>query len=98
MDEKLCPQLGAYKIEMQPGEYSWCRCGRSRTQPFCDGSHAGTSFSPMTVRIDEARRVAWCGCKHTATEPFCDGTHKRYRDAQPRIDATPTAAPKPTSL
>ena len=102
MDEKLCPQAAPYKIEMQPGEYLWCRCGRSQTQPFCDGSHEGTSFSPVRVTIDVARRVAWCGCKHTATEPFCDGAHKRLAiplAPQPQPQGQPLPeTPKPTSF
>jgi len=57
------------------GEYSWCTCGRSDNQPFCDGSHVGTEYTPRKVVIEEERKVAWCACKRTAAEPFCDGAH-----------------------
>jgi CDGSH-type Zn-finger protein len=61
----------------EKGTYHWCACGRSKKQPFCDGSHKGTEFAPLTVEIAEAKTVAWCMCKHTKTPPFCDGSHQK---------------------
>ena len=61
--------------KVEPGTYWWCACGRSATQPFCDGSHAGTGLGPVEVEIKEARTVAWCACKQSHAKPFCDGTH-----------------------
>lgn len=55
----------------------WCACGRSQSQPFCDGSHAGSGFQPLEVEIQETRIVVWCACKQTKTPPFCDGSHTR---------------------
>ncbi len=69
------PRPGPYTQETQAGKYAWCACGHSKKQPFCDGSHKGTGFSPMIVEIPETRRVAWCGCKHSKNKPFCDGSH-----------------------
>ncbi|MFQ5749641.1 MAG: CDGSH iron-sulfur domain-containing protein, partial [Planctomycetota bacterium] len=57
------------------GNYAWCACGRSQNQPFCDGNHKGTTFTPIPMKFDKPTEVAWCGCKHTKTPPFCDGSH-----------------------
>ena len=59
----------------EPGEYWWCSCGRSASQPFCDGSHEGTGFTPVKTTIEARKTVAWCGCKHSKNKPFCDGSH-----------------------
>jgi CDGSH-type Zn-finger protein len=76
MEKPIIAQKHSYKLDMEPGTYYWCACGRSKNQPFCDGSHKGTSFLPMKVEIEEARKVAWCGCKHSDKKPFCDGKHR----------------------
>lgn len=63
-------------LELEPGDYWWCACGHSRTQPFCDGSHRGTGIGPKRISLTEPRRVALCQCKATADGPFCDGAHR----------------------
>lgn len=68
-------------LELEPGTYWWCACGRSADQPWCDGSHAECDIRPIEVVISEKKRYALCSCKHSATNPFCDGTHKKYRDS-----------------
>lgn len=76
MSEPVIAQKKPYKLEMEPGTYFWCACGRSSQQPFCDGSHRGTGFSPIKVEIAEKQLVAWCGCKRSGKGAFCDGTHR----------------------
>ena len=62
-------------LELEPGTYYWCACGRSKNQPFCDGSHEGSEFTPQVVEITEKQIVALCQCKQSKTPPFCDGSH-----------------------
>ncbi len=63
-------------LELDPGTYWWCSCGRSAGQPFCDGSHAGSAFEPKEVTIETRTRVAFCQCKRTKSAPRCDGSHR----------------------
>ena len=64
-------------VDVEKGkDYWWCACGRSKSQPFCDGSHKGTEFTPMKYTADETKTVYFCACKQTKNAPFCDGTHK----------------------
>ena len=78
MREPIVAQNSPIIQKVAPGTYYWCACGRSKSQPFCDGSHKGTDFVPQRVEIKEAKTVAWCACKHSATMPFCDGSHARF--------------------
>jgi CDGSH-type Zn-finger protein len=68
-------------VELEPGTYWWCACGRSENQPFCDESHKGTEFSPVEFVVERKERMVLCRCKRTGTPPRCDGTHRTLRPA-----------------
>lgn len=63
-------------VTLEPGPFAWCACGKSSNQPFCDGSHIGSPFTPVLFKIAEKREAWLCRCKHTKNPPYCDGTHK----------------------
>ncbi len=70
-------QKAPYPVEVEEGKsYFWCACGQSKNQPFCDGSHKGTGFTPVKYTADASKKVFFCGCKQTANAPLCDGSHK----------------------
>jgi len=91
------------KVSLSKGqEYHFCTCGRSKSQPFCDGSHVGTSFSPKSVVSDEDGDAYLCACKHTGNAPFCDGTHKQFNADEvgkegPGVISKPSELPKAKS-
>lgn len=76
MSEPVIAQKSPYAVEVEAGKsYWWCACGKSASQPFCDGSHKGSEFSPVEYKADQDGTVYFCGCKHTGNAPLCDGTH-----------------------
>lgn len=74
-------------FELMAGRtYYWCACGRSRKQPFCDGSHKGTGIEPLAYKATAAEEVLFCACKMTGTPPFCDGSHNNLSEVYDRDD------------
>ena len=67
---------GAIAVDVEQGKsYYWCSCGKSSKQPFCDGSHKGTTFAPLPYKADQSKKVFFCTCKLTKDLPLCDGSH-----------------------
>jgi CDGSH-type Zn-finger protein len=77
MNKPVTPQKNPYKAKVEKGKtYSWCTCGLSQKQPFCDGSHKKESkFKSLKFLAEEDKEIYFCGCKMTSNAPFCDGTH-----------------------
>lgn len=77
-NEPVIAKRGPFKVEVVEGKnYFWCACGRSKKQPFCDGSHKDTGFSPVKYTAEASKNVFFCGCKRTSNQPLCDGTHNK---------------------
>jgi CDGSH-type Zn-finger protein len=74
------PHIAANKpavLNLEAGTYSWCSCGLSKSQPFCDGSHAGSGFGPVEFTLEQASKCGLCQCKHSNKGHICDGSHKQ---------------------
>lgn len=74
------PEIAAktpFAVDVEAGKaYYWCSCGKSKSQPFCDGSHKGSDFVPTKYTADTNKTIYFCGCKQSANGVLCDGTHK----------------------
>lgn len=74
--DPVVAQAGPYQVELIEGQTYWyCRCGLSKTQPFCDGSHQETDIEPLEFVAPATGTFNLCGCKATDDEPWCDGSH-----------------------
>jgi len=77
---KVIAQLSPYKVSLTAGEkYYYCTCGRSATQPSCDGKHVGTDFTPLHFIPKETKDYYLCGCRATKKEAECDGAHQNLK-------------------
>jgi CDGSH-type Zn-finger protein len=77
MDAARIAQKSPFAADVTAGrQYWWCACGRSANQPYCDGSHKETGFTPVMYQADKSGTVWFCGCKQTKSRPLCDGTHQ----------------------
>lgn len=82
MDKPVIADNKPKEVSLTKGEeYYFCRCGKSKDQPFCDGSHADTSFTPLSF-VAEEEKATLCVCKHSKNQPFCDGTHQQFSKDQ----------------
>jgi CDGSH-type Zn-finger protein len=78
MEKPIVASKTPFAVDVVAGKnYFWCACGQSKQQPFCDGSHKGTTFSPIKYTADADKKVKFCGCKNTANQPLCDGSHNQ---------------------
>ncbi|MEL7028676.1 MAG: CDGSH iron-sulfur domain-containing protein [Pseudomonadota bacterium] len=78
MADPVIAQKTPIPVDVEAGKtYFWCTCGKSAKQPFCDGSHADTDFTPQAWTAEESKKVFFCACKHTDGVPMCDGSHAK---------------------
>ncbi|MGI9511383.1 MAG: CDGSH iron-sulfur domain-containing protein [Anderseniella sp.] len=78
---------GPYIVEVEAGEtYLWCSCGRSKTQPWCDQSHAGTGFEPIEFVAPISGEFHICGCRQSENKPFCFGTCRGHTPENSKWD------------
>ncbi len=86
------------QVTLEPGEHYWCACGRSRNQPFCDGSHAGTGIEPVAFSVKEKTDAWLCMCKQTGDAPYCDGTHKNLPPDATELESRYAKTPANSAL
>jgi len=78
MEKPIVAAKQPMPVELEAGKrYAWCACGKSSNQPFCDGAHRGSEFSPVIFTAEESKTAYMCMCKHTNKPGFCDGAHKK---------------------
>lgn len=79
----IVAKKGPFGVVVEKGKtYWWCACGRSQSQPFCDGSHKGTDFEPVKYVAEDDVMVAFCGCKRTRYQPRCDDSHISIKEEE----------------
>lgn len=82
MTKPVVAALEPQGVQLEKGrEYYFCCCGRSRNQPFCDGSHEGTGIEPMAFEASETGEAWLCNCKQSSNSPYCDGSHQQVPES-----------------
>jgi CDGSH-type Zn-finger protein len=80
MDKPVAAGKAPIPVTLDAGrDYYWCTCGQSKKQPFCDGSHKGSSLAPLAFQSAAAGEKYLCTCKATRNPPYCDGSHKQLQ-------------------
>jgi len=65
-------------VDVEAGKTYWyCTCGKSASQPFCDGKHEGSGFAPKEFKAEKSETVYFCACKHSGNGMTCDGSHQK---------------------
>ncbi|KGD60315.1 hypothetical protein T9A_02708 [Alcanivorax jadensis T9] len=83
MDKPVTVSRQPYPLPVKKGEkVFWCACGRSKNQPYCDGSHKGTDITPVAYTAPRDKIVFFCGCKHSGKGPVCDGSHVQVKEGK----------------
>ena len=79
MENPATPQKSPYKVIVEKDKtYSWCACGLSQKQPFCDGTHKkDRKYKSIKYLAEVSKEMYFCGCKMTKHPPFCDGSHSK---------------------
>ena len=85
MSEAKIADTRPMRLAVEAGTHSWCACGQSQKQPFCDGSHRGGAFSPVRFTLEERKEISLCMCKQTKNPPYCDGSHKALLPPNPPV-------------
>ena len=63
IDGKIVAGRCSKKVKVEKGKtYYWCQCGKSKKQPFCDGSHRGSGIRPVKFTAEETKDVYLCMC------------------------------------
>jgi CDGSH-type Zn-finger protein len=76
MSDPVIAKKGPFPVEVEAGKsYYWCSCGKSASQPFCNGAHKGSGLTPVKFEATETKTVYFCGCKHSKNGTLCDGSH-----------------------
>ena len=78
MSDPIIVQKAPRPVNVEAGKtYYWCSCGQSKNQPFCDGSHKGSDFTPVAYKAEKDGPVYFCACKHSKNGALCDGSHSK---------------------
>ena len=79
MENPATPQKSPYKVMVEKSKtYSWCACGLSQKQPFCDGTHKKKGkFKSLKYLAEESKELYFCGCKIMKHPPLCDRSHSK---------------------